>query len=133
MVRRSRKAQIFSTDLIIGLLIFVLIVVIFYFLLASKDQDKVVDYSQGADIVAGRLIEVGLIDPQTGELNQEVYDELSSMTYEEVREKLGVSGEFCLFLESTDSPPKLLILNNRTGIGNPDFIISNMSCGTMIP
>lgn len=132
MVRRSRRGQIWSTDLIIGLLIFALIIVIFYFLLSSGDKEKIHTYSNEADVVAGRFIELGLVNPDTGEFNEELYVELTNMNYEEVREKLGVSGEFCLFIESTDTTPELIIINNQTGLGNSDFMISNLSCGTRV-
>ncbi len=126
----KKRGQVWSIDLVVGLLIFALIAVIFYALIANKGGNtKIEDYTAKGEDLTNKFIEKGLIDPITGELNETVYNYYAALPYEDLKEELGVSGEFCLFIESGDSTPRLIVLGNRTGIGNPDFEINGLPCG----
>ncbi|MAG39186.1 hypothetical protein CMO90_03805 [Candidatus Woesearchaeota archaeon] len=128
----NKKGQVWSIDLIVGLLIFVLVIVIFYSLLGENKESKIVSYTKSADITTERLFDEGLVDENTGEFNETIFSELSEMNYDELKESLGISGDFCLFIETTDDPPKLLMINNLTGLGSSDFTISGYPCGEEI-
>ncbi|MFH1770310.1 MAG: hypothetical protein ABH828_02015, partial [archaeon] len=80
-MKLSKRGQAWSIDIIIGLLVFMMIIIIFYTLVASRDESTVEDYSEKAELVASRLYEEGLVDPDTGYFNDEKFLELASEDY----------------------------------------------------
>ena len=131
MVRNS-KGQVWSIDLVMGLLVFALIIVIFYSLLAGDSESKIDSYTTGADVLTQKMYDKGLVNSLTGEINEDKYINFSEQSYQDLKEELGVSGEFCLFVETNDNPPRLLIINNMTGIGSGDFYVGGFACGTNV-
>ncbi len=132
-MRGGSKAQVWSIDLVIGLLVFALVGVILYSLIAgSNDESKISKYSEKAEALTNNLYRAGLVDPNSGEFNDAIYLELSQEDYEVLKTKLGVKGDFCLFVETTDTPPKLLVIHNKTGIGSSDFSIGGVKCGVEV-
>ncbi|MBC8500137.1 MAG: hypothetical protein ISS25_05000 [Nanoarchaeota archaeon] len=140
MKKNSKKGQAWSIDLIIGLLVFVLILVIFYTLIGGEKESKVREFTGKADVVAERLFEEGLVDPVTGEFNDEKFLELAEEDYEGLKERLGIVGDFCLFIEGKtfDGRPYIkFILDDTsegwTSIGSSDLDISDFQCGEKWP
>ncbi|MBU1202229.1 MAG: hypothetical protein KJ583_00095 [Nanoarchaeota archaeon] len=131
MVRNS-KGQVWSIDLVIGLLVFALVLVIFYSLLTGERDSKISSYTNKAETVTQRMYEKGLVNPLSSEINEVVYTTLSEEEYENLKQELGIKGDFCLFIETTDNPPKLLIINNRTGIGSPRLSVGGFNCGANV-
>lgn len=130
----SKKAQAWSIDLIIGLLVFIMIIMIFYTLVGSKDESTIRDYSEKAELVASRLYEEGLVDADTGIFNDEKFLELASEDYDSLKERLGIVGEFCLFVETNDDPPQIKFISSEsgeiwTGIGSSELQIGDFQCG----
>ncbi|MBU0472193.1 MAG: hypothetical protein KKF65_06195, partial [Nanoarchaeota archaeon] len=129
MTRFSRKAQAWSVDLVIGLLVFMLIMVIFYSLIGGEKESKVKDYSSKADYIAEKLYDKGLVDSKTGEFDENVFIELGDEDYQALKEELGIAGDFCVFIESNDNPPVIKVIVNEdndglTSLGSPDFNVS---------
>jgi len=93
------------------------------------------DYSNKADIIAGKLYEEGLVNTETGEFNDERFLEMANEDYEGLKDRLGIIGDFCLFIETNDNPPSIKFIASEdgeiwTGIGSADLSIGNFSCGT---
>jgi len=100
----SKKAQTWSLDLIIGVVVFLLLIVILYSLLAGRQQEEL-QLRQQADLVYARLeagrslagaslpkaIEGNSIDPQ------EIY-ELYQLPYEQLKSELGVTADVCIVI-----------------------------------
>jgi len=129
----NKKGQIWSIDLIIGVLIFAAIgISIYAFLAGGSDNDKISRYTEEAEALTEKLIDMGLINRDTGEFNQTVYEQLTQMDYEDLKDELGVRGDFCLYLEFDDDNPRLLIFNNKTGLGSSDFVVGDLPCGETI-
>jgi len=138
MKNHSKRGQAWSIDLIIGLLVFVLIVVIFYALLAGPKESKIKHLTDKADVTAQKLFEEGLVDPVTNEFDDEEFLRLAEEDYEGLRERLGIVGDFCLFLETNDDPPVLKIVVNGsyvgwTGIGSSLLNVSGFNCSQRWP
>ncbi|MFH1770750.1 MAG: hypothetical protein ABH828_04290, partial [archaeon] len=98
------------------------------------DESTVEDYSEKAELVASRLYEEGLVDPDTGYFNDEKFLELASEDYGALKERLGIVGEFCLFVETNDEPPQIKFISSETGevwtgIGSSELQIGDFQCG----
>ena len=133
-MKSSKRGQAWSIDIIIGLLVFIMVIVIFYTLVASKDESTIEDYSEKAEIVASRLYEEGLVDADTGYFDDQKFLELANEDYDSLKERLGIVGEFCLFIETNDVPPQVKFISSGngtiwTGIGSPELQIGDFQCG----
>lgn len=135
-VQRS-KGQSWSIDLIIGVIIFMLVVAIFYALLSSSDEEESIDglrndadaviaISEGTDARS-----LGLID-QNGVIDNAKLDELCDLPYDEVKNRLGIESDFCIFIEDEDGNIIPCGTSNKIGIGNgQDVMISDTHpCGS---
>lgn len=88
-LKRGAKAQVWSIDLVIGVLIFALISVSIYaFLKTGGNDNKIKRYSEEAQSLTEKLIDMGLINRDTGEFNETVYQELTQMNYGDLRMNL---------------------------------------------
>ena len=135
-----KNAQSWSIDLIIGVIIFMLVIAIFYALLSSKHSSVVPGLDDDARLVTAKLSgndisSLGLI--KDGIVNQERYDELCDMPYDELKAELGVENDFCIYFEDADGNvlPCGSSSPQRAGIGNgKDIIIgdNDIKCGSLI-
>ena len=133
--RMSRKAQSWSTDLILGVVVFLLIITIFY-TFGNKDKGtKTEQLQQEGEQIAAKLdtetgaqgypvIKNGVIDD-----NQIV--KLYNTTYDQMLSDLELSGKFCIFIEDQDG--KVIVLDNKTGAGNTELTVAGTSCGQNVP
>ena len=135
---KYRKAQAWSVDLIMAMLVFVLIIVVFYTLIGGERDSKIVDYSDKADLIAERLFAEGLVNPDTGEFNEDVFLKLAEEDYDGLKDRLGIIGDFCLFIETNENPSRVKFIINESGqgwssIGSPDLNITDFQCGSKWP
>lgn len=132
-VNTMKNAQSWSIDLIVGVIIFMLIIAIFYALLSSKaeptlenleeDSRAVVSKISAQDAKSFGIIEGGVVD-------QAKFDELCSKTYDEVKAELGIESDFCIYLE--DQNGNIIPCGpNKAGIGNAEDIVigEGVVCG----
>ncbi|NQU99034.1 hypothetical protein HQ533_06255 [Candidatus Woesearchaeota archaeon] len=137
-MRFSKKAQAWSIDLVIGLMVFVLIMVVFYSLIGGEKESTVEDFANKADYVAAKLFGMGLVNEDLGEFNDTVFLELSAEDYQTLKEDLGIAGDFCVFVETNDDPPQVKVIVNELGVGwislgSPDLNVSGYNCGQEWP
>ncbi|MBU0665735.1 MAG: hypothetical protein ABIC91_02135 [Nanoarchaeota archaeon] len=126
--KKNSRAQAWSMDLVMAVVVFMLLIAIFYSVLSRDKESKAEDFSEKSDLVAERLFEdtnIGLIN--NGELDGATFLQLAQEDYEELKAQYGITGEFCIFLE--DAQGNLIIVHNVTGIGNSEFEISDLPCG----
>jgi|FLOH01.1.fsa_nt_gi hypothetical protein len=117
----NKRGQTWSVDLVLGTLVFVLIIVTFYSLLSADRSSPVEGLNENANDVMDAFLKIGLIDPSTGELDEEAFMSLSHEDYESLKEMLGVEGDFCLIIERPDGT--LLPLTDPE---NPGIIINSV-------
>ncbi|MFC2136526.1 hypothetical protein ACFLTH_18075 [Bacteroidota bacterium] len=143
MKKNSKHGQVWSVDLIIGILVFVMIMTVFFVLLSTEKDSKATEFSDKADLVADKFYEREIVD-SSGEFNREKFLEIADQySYEELKEELGIVGEFCLYLELEVADPSsptgkrwatIPITNSSgegwLGIGSNDLNVSGYSCGT---
>ena len=128
-VERMYRGQVWSVDVIIGVVIFISILTVFYAILSESGEDVNALLRANADTVIIRFTQ----DPDlrvlegNNKLNLSRLELVGNHSYERLKEKLGIQGEFCIYLE--DEFGRLVTIGNKTGIGNPQLNISGTPCG----
>lgn len=130
----SKVGQSWSIDLIIGVIIFMLIVAIFYAFITARAKPEFEELQEDARSVVAKVETspddtFGLI--KNGEIDQVRLQELCDMPYEQVKIELGIESDVCIFLEDQNGNVIPCGTGNKTGIGNGvDLqISSSYACG----
>lgn len=136
------KAQIFSMDTIIGVVIFLVIFAIFFGVLSKNMQrDQKEALNEEARVIVNRLTQQDL-NPggqkdisiiKDGVLMETDLIDFANKNYSEIKALLGVKGDFCIFFE--DSQGNVMNLSNLTaiqtlGFGSDEIFISGFPCKT---
>lgn len=125
----NKSAQTWSFDLIVAVILFIVIVAVFYsFLSSDSNRDVTVDLQVGAESIAASLncdispdSDVCIIDE--GTIDQDELDALNLLTYDQLKNQLGVTGDFCVYLRDKDSGALVPFdngPNEQAGIGDGD-------------
>jgi hypothetical protein len=129
----NKKAQTWSVDLVLGVVIFLLIVVIIYSLIASKPS-KETQLRDDADKIYLYLNEnennkniPHLINGST--ISEDELSELYNTSYEQLKSELGINSDFCIVVISENNA--IVTVDGKTSIGNgKDVLIGpNTYCG----
>ena len=88
-----KKSQAWSMDIMIAMVIFISIIFVFYSILSNNGDNKIRELKDDALIVAGN------IDITK---NPNRIEELLREDYSELKKKLRVKNEFCIFLEDEE-------------------------------
>lgn len=133
-MRPDKFGQSWSVDLIIGVIIFMLIVAVFYALITAKTKPEFEELQEDARSVVAKvetapddsfgLIKAGQIDPAR-------LQELCDMPYDQLKAELGIENDICIYLEDQNGNIIPCGTGNKTGIGNGvDLHISQTyACG----
>ena len=131
-----KNAQTWSIDLIMGVIIFMLIIAIFYAFLSSKGSEPIEDLEEDARAadskVSGKekLTSLGVITPE-GSINKTRFDQLCQQNYTDVKKALGVENDVCIYLE--DAQGNIIPCGpSKAGIGNGEDIMvtEDTPCGS---
>lgn len=128
------KAQVWSVDVLLAVVIFVAVILIFYTTMTARQGPELTDLESEAGSVKTELEqnhELGFITQ--GEINDSKLEDFVNMTeenYTEIKEKLGIKGDFCIFYEDTQG--NIILIDNKTGIGGADILIGGYECGIKI-
>ena len=124
------KSQAFSMDIMIAVIIFIGTIFIFYSIISGGEESKIDELEDDASIVmenvatedsAVRITEGMAVD-------QEKLEDLLQMEYSEIKEKLRVENDFCIFLE--DEEGNIIYLEaGQPGIGSDKIKVSDVPCG----
>ena len=121
------------------MIIIVGIIVLLYFLLFSSSKRALEGLRTESEIVPLRVTstkdetENSVAFVVDGKVNKIKLKDLANMEYEQLKAKLGIKNEFCIFFEDKDN--NLIDISTDiekagvAGIGSPDFDISGFSCG----
>jgi hypothetical protein len=118
-----KHSQAWSMDIMIALVIFIGTIFVFYSILSGNQGDKTEELEKDASTVA-KNINITKNISQVDELLQEDYDEL--------KKKLRVKNEFCIFLE--DEEGNIVPINpkdaDQLGIGSGEIMLGseNVPC-----
>lgn len=132
----KKRAQTLSLDLMIGIGIFVAILLMFFgvlFFNPGRADASLLD-KEGEFIV--KTLESD--DPDIGIMEQNQIDnwqleELVSMDYEDLKAKLGIRSDFCIFLEDENGnvvPIETSDGRYVNGIGSDEVVVAGNACET---
>lgn len=122
---KSRRAQVFSMDLIIAVVLFItsfaaLYGFITYLLVEPEEQSLSREGQVVATAIAAQGSKVQFVDAQ--QINVTKLEDLSEKTYDEIKGELGTHHNFCLYIE--DEEGKLVTLSNgKKSLGNKDAML----------
>nr|MCK4929471.1 hypothetical protein [Nanoarchaeota archaeon] len=129
------RGQVWSVDVLLAVIIFVSVILIFYVTMTSEQKPGLKDLeieAKDLKIELEKNYELGFIEAE--EVNETKFGEFINLTkenYSEVKKKLGVKGDFCIFYE--DNEGNIILIGNKTGIGNSSVIyIAGIPCGSEI-
>ncbi|MFP4112270.1 MAG: hypothetical protein ACLFPQ_01390 [Candidatus Woesearchaeota archaeon] len=136
------KAQVFSLDTIIGVVIFLVVFTIFFAILTKNtQQDTTEQLNQEAQVLLNKLTTTDdsslspgqdLAIVKGGRVVEERIPELLGKDYEELKASLGIKGDFCIFFEDRDG--NIINISDITGrddiigLGNQKINISGVPC-----
>ena len=129
MINISIKAQSWSIDVILGVLVFMAAFFVFYAMLNTNQGAKVGDLKQEASIVVKEVSSSNsLLSIVNGnEINISKVNELKNLSYEELKRRLRIENDFCLYFE--DDKGYIVIINNSyKGVGASNINLSGTPC-----
>jgi hypothetical protein len=134
----NRKAQTWSVDLVLGVVIFLLVVVIIYSLIASRPENE----SQLRDDADKIYLELNsnenseeipqIVDGST--LSEDELIKLYNESYAELKKKLGIDNDFCIVVVTDNSilidvPVNSTYDKRSIGTGKDVLLAPNTYCG----
>jgi len=117
-IRKIDTSQAWSMDVMIAIVIFIGAISIFYLIFVSKPENKIKTLENDASKVLENLN----ISENISQIN-----ELLQENYTDLKRKLRVENEFCIYFEDTDSN----IINvspGQTGIGSEKINVTDVPC-----
>jgi hypothetical protein len=138
----NKKAQTWSVDLVLGVVIFLLVIVIIYSLIASRpgkesqlrdDADRIY-VSLAGDKASAENINMGDVPTiiEGNAISREQLAELYQQDYQTLKEKFGITSDFCILVVTDDNA--LIMIGENTSIGNGEDVLigSSIYCGEKI-
>ena len=129
MIRISSKAQSWSIDIALGVIIFIGAFFVFYALLNANPNAKAGALNQESSSIIKQIAsaESPLRVVDNNEVNISRVNELKNLSYDELKRRFRAESDFCLFFE--DENGYLVLINNSyKGIGSPDINLSGTPC-----
>lgn len=123
------KAQSWSIDITLGVIIFIAAFFVFYSLLNASPDAKAKNLQEEASSVIKQVAseEAPLRIVDNKEINISRLNELKNLSYEELKRRLRLEGDFCIYME--DEKGNLVLINNSyKGIGSPNINLSGTPC-----
>lgn len=132
---RGKKAQTWSIDLVLGVVIFLLVIVIVYSLIASTPpgETKLRDDADRTYIMLNAEEQKSSEVPNIIEgnsISEEELAELYAMNYQDLKQKLGITSDFCIVVV-TDDNGIIRPQNGNASIGTGEDIVmgNTIYCG----
>ncbi len=133
------KAQTLSLDLMIGIMIFVAVLMLFFGVMMFRPgQADVSALDDEGEFVIEKLesqdSEVGIIEQNR--INDKELEEMFNSDYKTLKKEFGIQNDFCIFLE--DENGKVIKIETSegeyvAGIGSGDAKIAGSNCETNPP
>lgn len=124
------KAQSWSVDILLAVIVFMVAFFIVYGILNTNPNAKAGSLKQEAsDVVKQIASEESLIRvvDDNNEVNESRLGELKNMEYIELKKKLRVEGDFCIYFE--DENGNIVLINDTyKGIGTSNIEIGSTPC-----
>ncbi len=113
-----KRSQAWSMDIMIAIIVFIGAIFIFYLILGTKQETKIEDLRVDATRVLQNI-------NATENISQ--IEELLGLEYGELKRRLRVENDFCIYLE--DEEGNVIYIQGKRGIGSDKIYISDEPCG----
>jgi hypothetical protein len=136
------RAQVWSIDVLLALVIFIAIILIFYTTINAKQNPKLKELQLEAGGLKSELEK----HPDLNFINSEIinstkmqnFTEKVEENYSAVKEQLGVRGDFCIFFEDEEGnlipvAGKNGVQKNGIGKNSSEINITDEPCGRALP
>lgn len=129
MINISIKAQSWSIDVILGVLVFMAAFFVFYAVLNTDQGAKVGDLKRDASVIVKEISSgdslLSIVDGN--EINVSKVNDLKNLSYGELKRRLRIENDFCLYFE--DDKGYIVIINNSyKGVGASSINLSGTPC-----
>lgn len=127
-----RKAQAWSIDLIIAVVIFVLVIMIFYTLLVREPKADVKTLQKESRIIADKISDTNsasdcaFLDGKDIDTNK-MKSCFNLTSPRQFKDENNINSRFCIFM--VDQNGKLISVDGRMGYGDPELNLSGTMCG----
>lgn len=123
------KAQSWSIDIALGVVIFIASFFVLYSILSQNPNAKAEGLKEQSSLIARQLASSDALIRITdnNEINVSRLNELKNLSYGELKQKLRMEGDFCLYFED-ESGYLVLMDNSYRGIGAPSINLSGAPC-----
>jgi len=123
------KAQSWSIDISIGVVVFIAAFVVVYVLLGANQNPEIDNLRDEATIIIKEVVsdESKLRIVDNNEINITRLNDLKSIDYEELKRKFRIEGDFCIYIED-EQGNIVLIDDTYKGIGSPNIDIGGTPC-----
>lgn len=139
-IMSDKKAQTWSTDLLLAAGLFLLTFVVFFYVIQSSlPGNRVADLKDESTIISLKVSDgsgqnSALIFIVNNKVDNNRLIIIANTDYEELKAKLGLSNDFCIYFE--DENGNLINLSEVTGqsgvgIGSSRIKISGIPCGSI--
>ena len=132
-LKKRKKSQAWSFDVMIAVIVFLGVFFIFYSLLKSPAEDTVDALKNCAELIAGELPSessaINIIEG--GEINETKLQDLVDEAYLTLKQKVRAGCDFCIHLEDQMGNViyvRSTIDENVTGIGTPNVKLTDIPC-----
>ena len=119
---QMERAQAWSMDIMVAIVVFLGVIFVFYSIISDKQESKAKDLQDDVSKVLKNL-------NITQNISQ--IDELLNEDYQQLKRKIRVKNEFCIFFE--DENGNIIYVNpndpTQVGIGSEKINISDVPCG----
>ena len=128
----NQKAQSWSVDIILAVIVFMIAFFIFYAMLESNPETKVSDLKEEASIVIGQVgdDESPLKAVDNGAIDVNEWNKLQAYNYDDLKRKLRTGGDFCIYIE--DERGNIVQIDpddtSSISIGSPAIKIKDTPC-----
>ena len=132
-----KKGQNWSLDLVLGIIIFLLVLGVFYLLLSKSSSTDIKGMKDKGNSVLNFLdsdkSDSSFAFIQGNSVNITKLETLynSPDEYEKLKQDLGLTGDFCIVLE--DSNGRIVVLGDYYGFGSQGLNVSGCLCGQICP
>ncbi len=130
MCVNSKKAQTWSFDLIVAVVLFIVVVALFYSFLSSRnDVDATTTSLESGVAQVANLINCDTSSNQDicfitrSRVENAKLTTLTQQDYQIIRDALGVRGDFCIFIRDGNGAIRYLNLDNLSSYGSGDLAL----------
>lgn len=128
----KRNAQTISTDALIAVALFIIVITFFFSLSTdTSDESKVRNLQSESTKLLGSVSgskNSTAVFVSGSKVSDSKVTQLANLTYEQLKNELGTNADFCIYFEDEEGNV-INVTGNKTGIGNSNVRVGGVACG----